>query len=251
MGKQPPDFYLCAPWAWTITGKTSRLQAIVVQWEADSGLCRATETHSRLTQKFFGNTVYCALRIAPGARPITTLPGEARSNTRLTESIRRAPQRIPGDWAQVARREEPSAQALPYAHLRTKHGRREIEVLVLLDETPQGEEIKWRSCCYQLGMWAIITVSARQGQKRTMSGEAKRGLLYRYMRSAHRRLRTLVSGSATTRAREHTTCTRSIEKCQERRRWMHYTRTWQRGIGRVSGRSTYVTLFVGVCRAVY
>lgn len=82
-------------------------------------------------------------------------------------------------------------------------------------------------------------------QKCTMIGEAKRGSHYSYMRSAHRRSRTLVFGSATTRAREHTTCTRSTEKCLERRRWMHYTRTWRRGIGRGSGRFTYAAPFAG------
>jgi len=84
------------------------------------------------------------------------------------------------------------------------------------------------------------------GQKRTISGDAKRGLYYRYMRSAHRRSRILVSGSATTRVREHTTCTRNTGKCQERRRWMHYTRIWQPGIGRGLGRSTYVAPFAGL-----
>lgn len=87
---------------------------------------------------------------------------------------------------------------------------------------------------------------ASEPDQKCTVGEAKRGLLYSYMRSAHRRLRTSVSGSATTRAREHTTCTRSTEKCLERRRWMHYTRTWRRGIGRGLGRFTYVAPFACV-----
>lgn len=63
---------------------------------------------------------------------------------------------------------------------------------------------------------------------------------YRSTRSAHKRSRTSVSGSATIRARERTTCTRNTVRCQEPMRWKLSTRIWRHGTGLGLGRYTYV-----------
>lgn len=63
----------------------------------------------------------------------------------------RSPYRVPGYWPPSAHRDEPNTQALPHAHLCTKHSRRKVTILVFLDETAESEEVKRRNCQPQCG----------------------------------------------------------------------------------------------------
>jgi large subunit ribosomal protein L18Ae len=62
----------------------------------------------------------------------------------------------------------------------------------------------------------------------------------RSTRSAHKRSRTSVSGSVTTRAPAPTICTRSTVKCQDARLSILSTRTWPPVTALVSDQFTYV-----------
>ena len=64
------------------------------------------------------------------------------------------------------------------------------------------------------------------------------------MRSAPRRSRTSVSGSAMIRAPAHTTCTKSTARCHGQMLLRLSTKTWLPGTVPVSGRFTYV---IGWC----
>ena len=61
----------------------------------------------------------------------------------------------------------------------------------------------------------------------------------RSTRSAPPRSRTLVYGYVMTRGPGHTICTRSTERCPERRQQTRSTKIWQRGIELDLGRFTY------------
>jgi len=64
--------------------------------------------------------------------------GYAVKDLSTDRGLYRAPQRIPGYRASSANRDQPNPKALPYAHIRTKHGGREVKVLVLFDEAAEG-----------------------------------------------------------------------------------------------------------------
>jgi hypothetical protein len=51
---------------------------------------------------------------------------------------------IPGHWAPLALRGQPQPEALPYAHLRSQRCRRQVPLLVLSLQAPQGQEDQWR-----------------------------------------------------------------------------------------------------------
>ena len=63
---------------------------------------------------------------------------------------------------------------------------------------------------------------------------------HRFTRSAHKRSRTSVSGFGTTRAPEHTTCTRNTVRCQEPMRLRLSTKIWPHDTELASGRYMYV-----------
>lgn len=67
--------------------------------------------------------------------------------------------------------------------------------------------------------------------------------LRRSKRSTPRRSRTSVSGSDTTRALAHTTCTRSTARCPAQMLWRLSTRTWPPDIVLVSDQCRHVPFF--------
>ena len=67
-------------------------------------------------------------------------------------------------------------------------------------------------------------------------------VMHRSMRDALRRSRTSGFGSATTRARVLTICTKSTARCRGRKQSMRFTRIWQQGTEPVSDQSMYVAL---------
>ena len=66
----------------------------------------------------------------------------------------------------------------------------------------------------------------------------------RFTRSVLKRSKTLVSGFAMTRAPAHTTCIRSIGRCQGQKQWRLSIRIWQRATVLDSGLFTYVATCV-------
>ncbi len=73
----------------------------------------------------------------------------------------RAPYRIPGHWPPFAYRDEPYPQALPHAHIRTKYCRREVKILVLLDEVTESQEVERRNCQPQRRMYSVDQMSSQ------------------------------------------------------------------------------------------
>lgn len=63
---------------------------------------------------------------------------------RLTRVTNRSAQRIPSDWAPLAHRDQPYAEAVPNAHLCTKHRCCKVKILVLSHEIAEGQEGEWR-----------------------------------------------------------------------------------------------------------
>ena len=79
------------------------------------------------------------LRSHPSHRMAVLMPFEQSFLNRANWN-NRASHRVPGHWALSALRGQPHAEALPHAHLRAQRCCRQVAVLVLLDQAPEGQE---------------------------------------------------------------------------------------------------------------
>lgn len=78
----------------------------------------------------------------------------------------------------------------------------------------------------------------------TVFSIAKSHTSTRYMRNAHRKSRTLASGSDMIRAPVHTTCIRNTGRCRGLRQLRLFIKTWQQDIELDSGPFMYVSSLV-------